>query len=108
MDVTTRIKELTDERNWTQYRLAKEAGLPQTTIANIFRRGTTPSVATLEMLCKAFNISMSDFFMEEADSKEHISSEEMRLIGYWNKLDLQQRQVVMNLLGNMNNKAEEK
>lgn len=64
MDVLTRLRKLLDERGWTEYRLSKECGLAQSTIGNIFRRNTDPTLATLETICKAFGITLSQFFAE--------------------------------------------
>lgn len=64
MDTHARLQQLLRERGWTEYKLSKECGLAQSTIGNIFRRNTVPSVATLETICKAFGITMSQFFAE--------------------------------------------
>lgn len=102
MDVIAHIEALTKARNWSQYRLAKEANLPQTTIANIFNRGTIPSITTLEMLCKAFNLTLSEFFIEGTDDETILSSEQKRLLTYWNTLTPKQQQIITELLQNMN------
>ena len=39
--------------------------MAQSTIGNIFRRNTVPSVATLETICKDFGITLSQFFTDE-------------------------------------------
>lgn len=100
MDVIKRLKTLTQDHHWSQYRLAKEAKLPPSTIANIFRRGIIPSVFTLEILCKALDISLSEFFEEE--TADNNTSEKQKLIRYWNALSPQQRQIVLKLLKHMN------
>ena len=64
MDVMAQIKSYMVLRGWTEYRLAKESGLAQTTVANLFKRNTLPSIPTLEAICGAFGISLSDFFNE--------------------------------------------
>ena len=64
MDTHARLQRLLRERGWTEYKLSKECGLSQSTIGNIFRRNTVPSVATLERLCKGFGITLSQFFAE--------------------------------------------
>lgn len=46
MDIRARLKSLLNDRGWTEYRLAKECGLSESTIANIFRRNCTPSFST--------------------------------------------------------------
>jgi len=38
MDVQKRIKELMEDRGWTDYRLCKESGLSALTVANMFNR----------------------------------------------------------------------
>ena len=64
MDVNAKIKKILDERGWTPYRLARESGLPDATIGNLFRRNTLPTIPTLEAVCKAFGITLSQFFCE--------------------------------------------
>lgn len=64
MDVNERIRALMNERGWTPYRLAKESGLSDGTVGNIFRRNTVPSMATLEAICRGLKISLSQFFAE--------------------------------------------
>ena len=41
MDTHKRLRQLLNERGWTEYRLSKECGLSESTLANIFRRNTT-------------------------------------------------------------------
>lgn len=62
MDCVEIIKKLLDERGWSQYRLAKEADLSQSTISSIMLRGSTPTVKTIEHCCRAFDITIAEFF----------------------------------------------
>lgn len=64
MDVNQRIWQLLDERGWSEYRLAKNCGLPQPTFTSIFRRNSIPSITTLERICSGFGITLSEFFAE--------------------------------------------
>ena len=48
--------QLMAERGWTAYRLAKESGLSESTLANIFKRNTVPSIGTLESVLKTLNL----------------------------------------------------
>ena len=61
-DVLRRIKVLCEERGWTRYRLSKQSGIPTSSISNMFKRNTQPSLETIHRLCSAFQISISDFF----------------------------------------------
>ncbi|MCI8360680.1 MAG: helix-turn-helix transcriptional regulator [Clostridiales bacterium] len=86
-----------DERHWTEYRLAEQAGLSRSTISNIFRRNNAPALATLETLCEAFGITLSQFFME---GKEPIAltDEQRKLLAKWNMLSAHQKEVLLRLI----------
>ena len=79
MNVLEKIKKMQQERGWSTYKLAYESGLTQSTLSNMFARGTCPTVDTLEKICSALGISLSEFF-EESDRKTHVSKEEMELL----------------------------
>ena len=64
MDPQARLQQLLQERGWTEYKLSKECGLAQSTIGNIFRRNTVPSIATLETICQGFGTTLAQFFAE--------------------------------------------
>lgn len=64
MDVHEKLRSLLNARGWTEYRLAKESGLSESTIANIFKRRTVPSVTTLAAICSGFGITLAQFFAE--------------------------------------------
>ena len=42
MNVIERIRQLKNDRGWTDYRLASEAMIPQSTLASIYERNTPP------------------------------------------------------------------
>ena len=64
MDAQKRIKQLMSERGWTDYRLAKEANLSHSTVTNMFSRNNAPTPPTSEAVCKAFAITLAQFFLE--------------------------------------------
>ena len=66
MDIHKKLRDLMVEKGWTEYRLAKASGLSESTIANIFKRNTMPSISTLESICSGFGITLSQFFAENA------------------------------------------
>lgn len=100
MDIHARLQQLLKERGWTEYRLSKECGLAQSTIGNIFRRNTLPSVATLETVCSGFGISMSQFFAE-SDMIE-LTPDLKQLFEYWVALTPDQKTAILQLLRTMN------
>ncbi|MBQ6920339.1 MAG: helix-turn-helix transcriptional regulator [Bacilli bacterium] len=70
MDFKKRITELLKAKKWSQYELAKRAGMHKSTIRNMLRTKNSPRIDTLEQVCKAFGISLSDFFKENTKFKE--------------------------------------
>ena len=52
MDTNGKLRQLLSDIGWSEYRLAKNSGLSESTIANIYRRNTVPSITTLEAICK--------------------------------------------------------
>lgn len=105
MDVVGRIRELNKRRNWSDYRLAKEAGIPQSTLSNLLHRGNIPSLYTLERICQAFGISLSEFFASPCfDYKALEEDEESRqLVILYNQLnDIQKRRVFVYITSLMN------
>ncbi|HMM06037.1 MAG TPA: helix-turn-helix transcriptional regulator [Clostridiales bacterium] len=46
---------------WSEYKLAKEAELPQSTISHLFKRNNAPTFPTIEAICGAFGMTMAQF-----------------------------------------------
>lgn len=96
MDTHTRLKELMKERGWTEYRLAKESGLSESTLANIFRRNTVPSISTLESICSAFGITLAQFFTD-GDIVE-LTPDLKELFNHWVALTAEQKQATLQMM----------
>ena len=99
MDVIRRIHDLMDERGWTEYRLVKETGLPQSTIANIFHRNTIPGISNLEVICGAFGISLCQFFADGPSVP--LTAEQEELLRRWAALNDAQRASLLDLMRTM-------
>lgn len=96
MDTHARLKELMKERGWTEYRLAKECGLSQSTISNLFSRNTLPSIATLEIICNSFGITLSQFFSE--GTFVELTEEQLTFFRRWIALKPEQKQLIERLI----------
>ena len=96
MNAKLRIRKLMAERQWSEYRHALESGLSQSTISNIFSRNTTPSISTLESICKAFGITLAQFFAE-GDWVE-LTSEQLEMFRAWSSLTPAQKEVIRQLI----------
>ena len=101
MDTHERLRQLLNERGWSEYKLAKRCGLSESTVANIFRRNTVPSIATLETICSGFGITMSQFFAE-GDMVE-ITPELKELFDNWVNLTPEQKKAANQMPKAMSN-----
>ena len=96
MDITKRLVELQQRYGWSDYKIAKEAGLSPNTVSNIYRRGNTPSMVTLEALCKAFGITMAQFFAE--DELVELTPELRTLFDKWTALSDEQKAALWHII----------
>ena len=99
MNTNDRIRQLMDKRQWSEYKLAKESGLSQSTIANLFKRNTVPSIATLESICTGFGITLSQFFCD--GNMIELSESQSELFDQWVMLTKKQKQIIFDLIDNM-------
>ena len=98
MDCLARIRELLAERNWSMYQLSQAAGIPQSTLSNLFIRCNAPTIPTLEKICDALGITMSEFFSKEQENKEN---EENELLTEWRKLSPETKDAFLTLICNI-------
>lgn len=104
MDTHERLRQLLNERGWTEYRLAKNCGLSESTISNIYRRNTVPSIATLETICNGFGITMSQFFAES--EMVELSPDLKELFDSWVCLTPSQKAAAIQMLKAMSHDNE--
>lgn len=99
-DVLQEITRLRLERGWTEYELAKNSGLTQSTISTWYRKRQTPTIQTLDKVCSGLGISLSQFFAEGTDAVV-LTDEQKELLDHWSALNGIQRKAVLELLKNM-------
>ncbi len=94
MDILERIRNLRLERNWTEYQLAEKSGIPQSTISTWFRKQNLPTIPSLEKICYAFDITLSDFFREET-KYNNLNENQIKLIRNFYKLNKAQQESLL-------------
>lgn len=97
MDILKKITCMKQQRGWSNYRLAKEAGLPEGSLNNLFRLNHQPSMATLEAVCKGFGVSLSQFFADD-DDLVVLSSEQKEIIEIYSTLNEHQKTALLQLM----------
>ena len=79
IDVKAKISSLMETKGWTEYELSRRSGIHRSTIASIARGKNSPRVDTLNDICEAFGLSISDFLKEESTDIDNIVSKYRRL-----------------------------
>lgn len=97
MDVLQKIRSLMQQRGWTEYQLAKQSGVPQSTLNSMFRKNNQPTLPTLENLCQAFGISLAEFFAED-QAHRTLTAEQVHLLQQWSQLSAEKREAVLTLI----------
>ena len=99
-DILTAITEYREARGWTEYQLSEQSGLPQSTISSWYRKNMVPTVPSLEKICTAFGITLSQLFAE-GDTVVSLTPAQQKLLAAWSKLSKEQQEVVFALIEKM-------
>ena len=102
-DVLSAITEYRLERGWSEYQLAERSGLPQSTISSWYRKDIVPTVPSLEKICDAFGITLSQLFAMNGNPVT-LTTKQKELLERWDRLDENQQKIVFQLIDNMNSK----
>lgn len=99
-DILKAITSYREERGWTEYQLAEHSGLPQSTISSWYRKNMVPTIPSLEKICCAFGITLSQLFAE-GDTAVSLTDAQQKLLDRWARLNEEQQTVVFALIDKM-------
>jgi len=99
-DILDEIDRLRLERGWTEYELAKNSCIAQSTISTWYRKKQIPTIDSLNKICTGLGITLSAFFAEGEDAVL-LSPEQKELLDHWAALSPKQKEIVLELLGHM-------
>lgn len=99
-DILAKITAYRNERNWTEYQLADKSGLPQSTISSWYRKNIVPTVPSLEKICCAFGITLSQLFADN-QSPVSLTDAQQKLLERWSRLRKDQQEVIFLLIDKM-------
>lgn len=86
-----------EARGWTEYELAERSGLPQSTISSWYRKNMVPTVPSLEKICAAFGITLSQLFAEE-NTAVSLTDSQRQLLERWSRLSETQQHALFDLM----------
>lgn len=95
MDILARLTEFMEYKGWSMNRLAKEAGITQSTLSSIFSRQAIPSIPTLKKLCSGLDITLGQFF---ADQPPELPPDARRVCEKVNRLPPDKLQILESVL----------
>ena len=99
-DILATIAKYHEDRGWTEYQLAERSGLPQSTISSWYRKNMVPTVPSLEKICTAFGITLSQLFVE-GNTSVSLNASQKKLLECWSRLSEDQQNAVFLLIDKM-------
>ena len=99
-DILTTITKYREDRGWTEYQLSERSGLPQSTISSWYRKNMVPTVPSLEKICAAFGITLSQLFAED-DAPVALTDSQKKLLERWSRLNEEQQAAIFALIDKM-------
>ena len=96
-DILASITRLRSDRGWTEYQLAERSGLPQSTISSWYRKNMIPTVPSLEKICDAFGITLSQMFAE-GDAPVSLTPSQKKLLENWSRLTPEVQDALLELM----------
>ena len=98
-DVLMIIARYREARGWSEYQLAEQSGIPQSTISTWYRKTTVPSTASLIKICNTLGITVSQLFAEaESNDLVALTPAQKELLRRWANLDQKQQMALFTLL----------
>lgn len=89
-DIIKHIKQILQQRGWSNYKLAHRSNLSTETINKMLRENHSPSLYTLIKICDGLDIPISQFFAEI----EGLNDEYTQLLTDWDNLSPDDRYLV--------------
>ena len=99
-DILKAITAYREDRGWSEYQLAERSGLPQSTISSWYRKNMVPTIPSLEKICAAFGITLSQLFAE-GDMPVSLTDAQRKLLERWSRLNEDQQAAIFALIDKM-------
>ncbi len=94
--VLEKIEELMKQHKFSKYRLAKESGIKKSTVTTIFNKRSTVSLYNLSKMCKAFDLTLSEFFAMLEEPKTETDQDFP--LNWWHSLPPDKRRQVATIM----------
>lgn len=96
-NILGRIEDEKKKRGWSDYQLSVQSGVSQAILTTWKKKSLTPSLASIEQICDAFGITLSQFF-NEGETVRVLSNEEAQLVDLWEKTSMKQKETILQMM----------
>lgn len=93
-DIAKEISRICKEKHISRYALAKRSGIPDSTVRNMYQKGSTPNFDTLELICKGMDMTVAEFF-QESEAFEYYTEDQRELMELYDQMDDRNRQLML-------------
>lgn len=94
--VADNIVSLCEKRDISKYRLSQLSGISQSSLGRIMSEESLPSLITLEKICIALGVTLSQFFREEDPAG--LTEPQNEILKIWNNLSKDEQETVLAML----------
>ena len=84
-------------KGWSEYELAENSELPQSTISSWYRKDIYPTIPTLKKICDAYGITLSQIF-DDSSSTPKLNDIEIKYIETFRHLSKKQQEKLIDFL----------
>ena len=94
------LDKITQERlarGWSEYTLAKNSDIAQSTISTWYRKDLQPSIASIEKICKGLDITLAQFFSYENQNND-LTPGQQEILELWKNLNDSQKKALINMI----------
>lgn len=101
----SKIESIQTKKGISKYKLAKDANVPYTTLTNMFKKDTMPTLPTLQKICEGLDITMAQFFTDD-DRRVDLTSKQEQLLLLWDGLPKDMQARAIGYLEGLNERVE--
>ena len=94
--IADKITSLCEKWDISKYRLSQLSGISQSSLGRIMAQENLPSLITLEKICTALGVTLSQFFQE--GNSENLTEKQKEVLRIWNNLSTNEQETVMSML----------
>ena len=94
------LEKITQERlarDWSEYTLAKNSGIAQSTISTWYRKNLQPSISSIEKICKGLDITLAQFFSYE-NQDNTLTPKQQEILEVWKYLTESQKNAILEMI----------